>query len=199
MTATPTMLSHLHLWFARSRLNPTPDAELVGRFVQDRDEAAFAALLDRHGPMVLGVARRVVGNHHTAEDVLQATFLMLARRARRLRHSAALPAWLHQTALNIALTVLRTRQRRQRAEAEVLPRMTTSPLEELSSRELLTILDEELQRLPEEYRLPLILCCLEGRSQDEAATLLGWTTGSVKGRLERGRKRLKERLSRVGD
>jgi RNA polymerase sigma factor (sigma-70 family) len=197
-TTTATVISHLQHWLMRAGPNPATDAILVRRFVQERDESAFAALVDRHGPMVLGVARRIVGDHHTAEDVFQATFLVLARRAGHLRHPAALPAWLHHTAHNLAVTARRARQRRNRAEAEALSRATSDPLEDLSSRELLAILDEELRRLPETFRLPLILCCLEGRSQDEAASVLGWTPGSVKGRLERGRQRLKDRLAQRG-
>jgi RNA polymerase sigma factor (sigma-70 family) len=201
VTATPAtdlVKSALGHWFARSCPDPAPDAALVHRFARDRDEAAFAALADRHGPMVLGVACRVVRDYHTAEDVFQATFLLLARHARRLRHPAAVPAWLHHTAHHLALTALRARKRRERAEARAPQRTTGSPLDELSSRELLAVLDEELRRLPEAFRLPLILCCLEGRSLDEAATLLGWSVGSVKGRLERGRKRLKDRLAARG-
>jgi RNA polymerase sigma factor (sigma-70 family) len=185
-------------WLARFGSSSAQDAVLVGRFVRDRDEEAFAALLDRHGPMVLGVARRILGDHHTAEDVFQATFLRLASTAGHLRQPAALPAWLHRTAHNLAVTALRRRQRRDRAEAEAVRRQPDDPLDDLSSRELLRVLDEELQRLPERFRLPLVLCCLEGRSQDEAAALLGWTPGSVKGRLERGRQRLKDRLARRG-
>jgi RNA polymerase sigma factor (sigma-70 family) len=195
---TATVISQLHHWLTRSGPNPATDAVLLRRFVKDRDESAFAALVDRHGPMVLGVARRVVGDYHKAEDVFQATFLVLARRARQLRQPNALPVWLHHTAHNLAVTSLRARKRRDRAEAEAPKRMTGAPLEDLSTRELLTILDDELARLPETFRLPLILCCLEGRSQDEAAALLGWTPGSVKGRLERGRQRLKERLAQRG-
>src|SRR5438105_15207671 len=114
---TATVISHLRHWLTHSAPNPASDATLVQRFIKERDEAAFAALVDRHGAMVLGVARRVVGDHHTAEDVFQATFLVLARRARHLRHPAALPAWLHHTAHNLALTALRARKRRERAEA----------------------------------------------------------------------------------
>jgi RNA polymerase sigma factor (sigma-70 family) len=193
---TSSTLSHLRHWLTRPEC--ATDAVLLGRYVHQRDETAFAALMDRHGPMVLGVARRVVADHHLAEDVFQATFLTLARQAHRLRRPAALPVWLHRTACNLARTALRARWRRERIEANVRERRTGGPLEELSSRELLAVLDAELHRLPEVFRLPLVLCCLEGRSQDEAAALLGWTPGSVRGRLERGRQRLKERLHRRG-
>src|SRR5262245_7511915 len=197
-TMTTPLLARFRHWLDRTHRNPAADDELIRRFAQARDEAAFAALVDRHGPMVLGVARRVVGDRHAAEDVLQATFLTLARRAARLRHPSALPAWLHRTAYHLAVTALRARARRQRAEARATRQPTGSPLDELSSRELLAVLDEELHRLPDVLRLPLVLCCLEGLSQDEAAASLGWTPGSVKGRLERGRRRLAERLARRG-
>jgi RNA polymerase sigma factor (sigma-70 family) len=193
-----TVISHIRHLVTHLFPDPTPDVELVRRFAKDRDDSAFAALVDRHGPMVLGVARRVLGDHHTAEDVFQATFLALARRAGRIGRPAALSAWLHRTASNIAVTAVRARKRRDRAEAAAVSPGRGTPLEDLSSRELLTILDEELRRLPETFRLPLILCCLEGRSQEEAAASLGWTPGSVKGRLERGRQRLKDRLARRG-
>lgn len=195
---TTALITHVRDWFIRSRANPAADPELIRRFAEDRDDLAFASLVDQHGPMVLGVARRIVGDHHTAEDVFQATFLALARHAGRLRRRGSVPAWLHQTAANLAVTALRTRKRRERAEVEAGSRESQTPFDDLSSRERLAILDEELRRLPETYRLPLILCCLEGRSQDEAAHLLGWAPGSVKGRLERGRQRLKDRLTRRG-
>jgi RNA polymerase sigma factor (sigma-70 family) len=191
-------MAHLRQWLSRPCLDPDTDASLLRRFAADRDETAFAVLVDRHGPMVLGVARRMVGDHHTAEDIFQATFLALARQGERLRRPAALSAWLHNTACNIAVTVLRTQKRRQKAEAGAEHQESRNPLDDLSSRELLTILDEELRQLPETFRLPLVLCCLEGRSQDEAALTLGWTPGSVKGRLERGRQRLRDRLAHRG-
>src|SRR5262245_55542836 len=148
--------------------------------------------------MVLAVARRVTGAHHAAEDVFQAAFLTLARRARQLRRPAGLPGWLHQTAYHLALTAVRARDRRERAEAVTPTLSGGDPFADLSARELLGVLDEELSRLPDRLRQPLVLCGLEGRSQDEAAALLGWTAGAVRGRLERGRRRLKERLARRG-
>jgi RNA polymerase sigma factor (sigma-70 family) len=197
-TTTTTVLAHIRRWLNRARPDVSPDADLLRRFVREGDDAAFAALMDRHGPMVLGTARRVVGDYHLAEDVFQATFLMLTRQAGRLRRPAALPAWLHQTAWNLAVTALRARTRRDRVESEARIHETGNPLDDLASREQCAILDEELGRLPEKYRLPLVLCCLEGRSQGEAAAFLGWTPGSLKGRLERGRRRLRDRLSRRG-
>src|SRR5579871_3964708 len=201
MTTTPTtttVLSHIRHWLNRARAETSSDDALLRRFTEEGDETAFALLMDRHGPMVLGTARRLVGDEHLAEDVFQATFLTLARQAGRLRGAAALPAWLHAVACRLALTVLRERKRRHRAENNAVPRAVHTPPEDAVSQEQLAILDEELRRLPERFRLPLILCCLEGRSQAEAAALLSWTPGSLKGRLERGRLRLRERLLRRG-
>lgn len=164
-SATPVpRMAGIRDWLLAVQPASTPDAELLGRFVSGRDEAAFAALVDRHGPMVLGTARRVVGDEHAAEDVLQATFVMLARRAQHFRHPAALPAWLHRTACNLARSAVRAGKRRQQAEARAAGRSVVDPLADVSARELLAILDEELRRLPEAFRLPLVLCCLEGRS-----------------------------------
>ena len=180
---------------------PDSDAVLLGRFLHHQDEAAFATLVRRHGPLVLAVGRRVLGDLHAAEDVLQATFLLLARKAATVR-TATLAAWLHGTARRLALKCHRTDTRRQQREVRAVrtasDRQPADPLDELTARELLRILDEEVQRLPEAFRLPVLLCCLEGRTQEEAARLLGWTAGSVRGRLERGRKRLHTRLARRG-
>ena len=181
------ILRHARRWLDRSRPAESSDAELVRRFANDKDELAFAELVDRHGPMVLAVAGRAVGDYQTAEDVFQATFLALARRADRLRRPEALPGWLHRTAHHLGLHAARARARRQRAEANTpAPRPAGPP--DLDARELLAILDVELARLPDRLRLPLVLCCLEGLTQDEAAARLGWSPGSVKGRLERGRR-----------
>src|SRR5262249_39273198 len=177
------------------------DAALLGRFISERDETAFAALVDRHGPLVLHVCRRVLGNVHDAEDAFQAAFLVLARKAATVYPREALTAWLHVVAHRAALKVrsAKVRQRRVAQPLAVPPADTRSdPLAELSARELLVLVDEEVRRLPEVYRLPVILCCLEGRSLEEAARQLGWTLGSVKGRLERGRARLHGRLVRRG-
>jgi RNA polymerase sigma factor (sigma-70 family) len=143
----------------------------------------------------------VLGDIHAAEDALQATFLVLARRAAVIRPRGAVAAWLHGVARRVA-SKARTREARRRARE---PRaavgnkgLSESPLDRLSARELLHLLDEEVARLPNRYRLPVVLCCLEGRSQEEAAQVLGWTPGSVKGRLERGRALLRTRLTRRG-
>jgi RNA polymerase sigma factor (sigma-70 family) len=143
----------------------------------------------------------VLGDVHAAEDALQATFLVLARRAAVIRPRGAVAAWLHGVARRVA-SKARAREARRRARE---PRaavgnkgLSESPLDRLSARELLQLLDEEVARLPHRYRLPVVLCCLEGRSQEAAAQVLGWTPGSVKGRLERGRALLRTRLTRRG-
>jgi len=179
----------------------TSDAALLGRFISEKDEGAFAALVERHGPLVLQVCRRVLSDVNDADDAFQATFMVLARKAAAVGRREALAAWLHGVARRVALKarsarVRQLRQAQRLAGPAANPR--PDPLAELSARELLAILDEEVQCLPEGCRLPVILCCLEGRSLEEAARQLGWTRGSVKGRLERGRKRLHERLVRRG-
>ena len=192
------LLTHLR------RLAPAleaPDTELLARFASRRDEEAFAVLVGRHGPMVLAVCRRLLADSHSADDAFQATFLVLARRAGSLRRPEALGAWLHGVARRVALRARTTalkRQRRTEGDAANAADPRPDPLSAISARELLDALDEEVDRLPEAYRLPLILCCLEGHTREEAARLLGWAPGSVKGRLERGRARLHDRLTRRG-
>jgi RNA polymerase sigma factor (sigma-70 family) len=178
------------------------DAQLLDRYLRAADEHAFAVLVARHGPMVHAACRRVLGEADQAEDVAQAVFLVLARQAGAIRRPGALPAWLYQTARRLALKHRRGESRRRLREErtrlcapEARP---ADPLELLTARELLAVFDEEVERLPERYRLPLLLCCLEGRTQEEAARQLGWTRGAVKGRLERGRALLHDRLAGRG-
>src|SRR5579884_879234 len=170
------------------------DPYLLERFVTQRDQSAFAALLSRHGPMVLGVCRRALGDEHLAEDVFQATFLVLARHAAAIRNRTSAGSWLH----GVALRLCRKARAAERPADLPPPAPCPGPADEASRREVCRILDDELQRLPERYRLPLVLCYLEGLARDEAAARLGWTTGQLKGLLERGRERLRGRLVRRG-
>ncbi len=173
------------------------DAALLERFTDERDETAFTALVRRHGPMVLSVCRRVLRHEADAEDAWQATFLVLARRAASIRKRGSLGSWLHGTAYRIAAHLrqeLARRHVREQPAAEV-PETSAS---EVSWREVQEILDEELGRLPEKYRLPIVLCYLEGKTRDEAARELGWGVDTLRGRLERGRERLRGRLARRG-
>src|SRR5262245_40220365 len=140
-----------------------PDADLLPQFVSTRDPGAFRALVERHGPLVLGVARRIV-DEARADDVFQATFLTLARRANRVRHAGALAVWLHRTAYRLALDARRAEHSRRAAESRRPVRVPRNPLDELLARELLAILDAEIERLPDQDRGALILCCLDGLS-----------------------------------
>jgi RNA polymerase sigma factor (sigma-70 family) len=201
-TSAGHLLEQLHLLAGWPALRAASDPVLLARFADDRDQTAFATLVARHGPMVLNVCRRVLGHAHAAEDGFQATFLVLARRAGAVRHFSSLAAWLYGVAYRVALKARRANRRQ--AGAADLARITAvadphaDPLAELTARELLAVLEHEIQRLPELYRLPVVLCCLDGLTQKEAAERLGWTEGSVKGRLQRGRARLHARLARRG-
>jgi RNA polymerase sigma factor (sigma-70 family) len=174
------------------------DGELLGRFIAAGDAAAFAALVHRHAPVVWGVCRRVLGHEQDAEDAFQATFLILARRAAAVRDRKSLAAYLYGIAYHLALKGRARGARRERAERCGRPATAPDPAAEVSAREWQRVFDEEMARLPEALRAPLILCCLEGLSRDEAAQRLGWTFGRVKDRLERGRELLRRRLARRG-
>jgi RNA polymerase sigma factor (sigma-70 family) len=174
------------------------DRELLERFIAQHDDMAFTVLVERHGPMVLGVCRRALPSFHDAEDACQATFLVLARKAASLRKKTSVSSWLHGIACRVAASLRRDharRQRRDRAAAAPAPR---DPAAEVTWREVQSILDEELQRLPERYRVPLILCYLECLTRDEAAQQLGLSPGTLHGRLERGRDGLRQRLTKRG-
>jgi RNA polymerase sigma factor (sigma-70 family) len=182
--------------------DPASDADLLERFIHERDEVAFAGLVGRYGPMVRLVCLRVLADVHAADDCAQATFLVLARKAAFIRCRESVAAFLHGVACRVARKALAIRYRSRAGDIPDAPEEPADPrpdpLSELTARELLTALDEEVRRLKEVYRLPVVLCCLEGLTLEEAARRLGWTTGSVKGRLERGRKRLHDRLIRRG-
>jgi RNA polymerase sigma factor (sigma-70 family) len=191
-------LASLQLFVAARVALQVPDEELLSRFVAG-DEGAFGALLQRHSGMVLSVCRRVLRSSHDAEDAFQATFLTLAQRATRIRKRSAVGSWLHGTAFRIAAG-LRAGRLRRRAQP-LPPDLAARPADEARAeawQELLTALDEELARLPECYRAPLVHCYLEGQTRDEAAAQLGWTVGMVRGRLARGRELLRGRLARRG-
>ena len=173
-----------------------PDREYLDRFARNRDESAFAALVGRYGGSVWAVCRRLVDREQDAEDAFQATFLTLARKAGSIR-DGSLPAWLHGVARRIAANLRRTARRQADREAAAAIRPCSGP-PELTWQDGLAVLDEELGRLPERYRTVLIVCCLDGRSREEAAAHLGWSEGQVKGRLERARDMLRRRLERRG-
>ncbi len=174
------------------------DRDLLQRFASRRDEGVLAALVARHGGLVLGTARRVLGSAHDAEDVFQATFFILARKAASIRWQTSVAGWLHVVAGRLARQARARAARRQESELTAPPRSPRDPLDEVSGRELCGLVDEELRRLPERYRQPLLLCCLEGLARDEAARRLDWPFDTLKWRLERGRALLRERLARRG-
>ena len=176
----------------------TDDVELVDSFLRRRDEKAFEELVRRHGPMVLGTCRRVLRDPHAAEDAFQVTFLTLACKAASLRRGQALAAWLHRVAFRLALRIRSRGRRTADIEREALPMSRPDHETEAGWRELPAVLDEELQRLPEILRGPLVLCGLEGKTHEEAARELGWPTGSLSKRLARGRDLLRQRLARRG-
>jgi serpin B len=198
---------HPALSFVLRRLRRAPrpdgageatDGALLARFADDRDEAAFEMLFRRHGPMVWGVCRRPLGGAPDADDAFQATFLVLVRRARSIAKRDSVASWLHGVARRVALAA-RAGAARQRAHER---RRAATPPEGPSAvgtgADLRQALDEELDRLPEKYRAPVVLCYLEGKTNDEAAAQLGWTRGTVAGRLSRARDLLRGRLTRRG-
>src|SRR5262249_992635 len=192
------VLRHLRQRAAAPAAQEPSDRELLRQVVAHADERAFAARLGRHGAMVLGVCRSVLRRPDDAEDLFQATFLVLARRAGAIRQQASVASWLHGVAYRLARKQnVREAQRRCR-EARVPPRPAAVAMDDLTWRELRGVLHEEVARLPERFRLPLLLCYWEGLTQDEAARRLGWTKATVKERLARARELLRGRLTRRG-
>ena len=174
------------------------DGQLLERFLDRPDDSAFEELLRRHGPMVLGVCRRILGPGPDAEDAFQATFLVLVRKAASVKPRDMVGNWLHGVAQRTALEA-RARAARRRARElpmDPLPEPETPP--EKIWHELQPLLDREVGRLPEKYRAPVVLCDLEGKTQKEAARQLGWPEGTVSGRLFRARSLLAKRLRHHG-
>jgi RNA polymerase sigma factor (sigma-70 family) len=174
------------------------DGQLLNRFVGSGEEAAFVTLVRRHGPMVLSVCRRVLQNLQDAEDAFQATFLVLARQAASIRKRPSLASWLYGVAFRVARKAQAADIRRRFRERQVPDMPQQASLPEAAWQELRAILDDELNRLPEKYRAPLVLCYLEGKTNEDAAEQLGWTKGTVSGRLARARDLLRGRLTRRG-
>ncbi|HEY7312524.1 MAG TPA: sigma-70 family RNA polymerase sigma factor [Gemmataceae bacterium] len=193
-------LGTLLRYLCRLNDSPTPEAadgDLLRRYAAG-EEAAFAALLRRHAPLVWGVCRRLLGDDHDAEDAFQAAFLVLVRKAGSLRRPQSLAGFLHAVAYRVARKARVTAARRRRYETRAEPPRSDDPLAAVEQRDLRALLDEELDRLPEKYRAPLVLCYLEGLTYDEAARRLGWRDGTVCGRLARAREMLRQRLGRRG-
>ena len=186
--------------FGPGTVSGLTEAQLLARFVERRDEAAFEALVSRFGPMVLGVCRQVLADHHAADDAFQATFLVLVKRARSIRERELLGNWLYGVALKVAKRARADQAKRRAREQEGQP-VAAEPIgngRALDDIELGPILHEELARLPEKYRAPMVLCYLDGQTCEEAAGRLGWPVGTVKGRLSRAKDMLRGRLARRG-
>jgi len=200
MSSAPAerVLAHLATLLDVSAGQPLSDRQLLDRFVRAGDQAAFGVLVQRHGPLVLGVCRRVLGHAEDAEDAFQATFLVLARRAGHLAWQESIGSWLHEVAFRTARKARAGlgRHRAHERRAASMPRPEPTPPDDLA--DVGELLDEEVRALPEKFRGPVVLCCLEGLSRDEAAARLGLTGGAVKDRLERGREMLRQRLARRG-
>jgi RNA polymerase sigma factor (sigma-70 family) len=192
------VLQHLRRLAGTRSAAQSPDGQLLECFIRQRDEASFAALVRRHGPMVLGVCRSVLRHEQDAEDAFQATFLVLARKADSIRQPGAVAGWLYEVAHHVALKAQAAAARRRALERRGTPLAPADPTLDMTLRDLRRVLHEELRRLPDKYRLPLVLCYLEGRSQEEAAAQLGWSRGTVRGRLDRGREHLRRRLAARG-
>ncbi|WP_010583822.1 sigma-70 family RNA polymerase sigma factor [Schlesneria paludicola] len=179
------------------------DEDLVRTFIHQRDHRAMNAIIVRHGPMVMGVCRSILRNPHAADDAFQATFLVLLNKARSIGKPASLGAWLHGIACRIAKRARAQSLRTLRQESRPLEMISTDPgatdpAVMLPNEETLSLIHDEIAQMPERFRVPLILCAVEGELKEDVARRLGWSVGSVKGRLERARDMLQLRLKKRG-
>jgi RNA polymerase sigma factor (sigma-70 family) len=188
----------LQTLFTVGSLGRLSDEQLLDRFVEQREDAVFEAIVRRHGPMVWGVCRRVLWDRHDAEDAFQATFIVLARKAASVKIREKLGHWLYGVAYQTAMKAKSMRAKRRMREVLVTevpePIVVSGDLRDAFAESL----DWELSRLPDKYRIPIVLCGLEGRTLREAAERLGWPIGTVSSRLSRARSMLAERLTRRG-
>src|SRR5438105_4185369 len=180
---------------AQPAADHVPDADLLRRYARDRDSAAFELLVRRHADAVWAACYRVLRNEADADDAFQAAFLVLARKAGGVR-TPCVGGWLHRVAVNAALKLKANRERQRAGD------LPTDPLADArgspDNAELAALVHQELARLPDRYRLPVVLCDLEGHTHAEAAKVLNWPVGSVSGRLSRAHALLRDRLTRRG-
>jgi RNA polymerase sigma factor (sigma-70 family) len=193
-----TVLRHLRRLGAQAGAGKLDDRLLLERFVSQRDQAAFEAILARHGPMVLNVCRRVLSDPGAVEDAFQATFVVLVRKAGAVRKGDLLANWLYGVAYRTAARAKVEAAKRRARESAAPARQPRDPLGEITVRELLAVLDEEVYRLPARFRAPLLLCYLESKTRDEAARELGCSLATLDRRLGSGRELLRTRLGRRG-
>jgi RNA polymerase sigma factor (sigma-70 family) len=174
------------------------DGSLLQRFVSNRDQGAFSALVERHEQLVLNICQRVLGDSHLAQDVFQATFAVLARKAIMLDQKRPLAGWLYRVAYHLALRCREVAARQRRSEiAAANVRRSWSGSESVANiekQEIHLLLQEELQRLPEKYRVPVFLCYFDGKTHDEIARAIGVPRGSIAKRIGEGLQQLRERL-----
>jgi RNA polymerase sigma factor (sigma-70 family) len=198
----PTQISevvqHLRRAILRHDEAGLTDGQLLVRFIEQRDEAAVAALVRRHGPMVWGVCRRILRTHHDAEDAFQATFLVLIRKAGSVRKREMVGNWLYGVAHQTALKARAMAAKQFAREKQVVDMPEPAVKEPDRSCDLQGILDQELSRLPDKYRVAIVMCDLQGTARKVAARQLGLPEGTVAGRLTRGRAILAKRLARHG-
>jgi RNA polymerase sigma factor (sigma-70 family) len=195
---TTALLGFIHNLKQVEEVRRVSDRDLLRRFIGKRDEASFRALVRRHGAMVFRVCLRVLQREQDAEDAFQATFLVLAKKAGAVQRQDSVGSWLFGVAYRLARKMKATLARSHARHRQATQRGCADPLAELSVREAQELVDGEVGRLPEKYRGPLVLCCLEGATRDEAAQQLGLTLSTVKERLELGRELLRNRLRRRG-
>lgn len=197
-TRTSKVIQHLRSAVLRRDEAGAADGQLLECFLTQRDDAALAALVRRHGPMVWGVCRRVLQHHHDAEDAFQATFLVLVRRAASVEPREMVANWLYGVAYRTALKARSLAARRKGRERQVVEMPEPAVEAQEVWRDLEPLLDRELSRLPDKYRVPVVLCDLGGKTRKEAAQQLGWPEGTVAGRLATARKMLAKRLAQRG-
>ena len=183
---------------ARMSAPRSTDAQLLHRYCSEHDQEAFADLVFRHGALVRSVCRRVLQHDQDAEDAFQAAFLVLAVKARSIRKGVTVPSWLHRVAFRVAMNAKKARRLLPQDSSAAAARPQDEPATAAALREAQVIVDEELNRLPEKYRAPFVLCCLDGMSRAEAATELGLKEGTLSSRLARARQELQQRLTRRG-
>jgi RNA polymerase sigma factor (sigma-70 family) len=197
-TQLSNVVRHIRKLAGAENTQDLTDVQLLREFCRNGDEFSFAALLKRHGPMVLSVCRHVLGHEQDAEDAFQATFLVLACKAASIRRGEALINWLHGVAFRMAMNMKRNAARRREQEARLEPSTGLNPSGEVAWREVQAILEEEIHRLPQKYRAPFLLCCIQTLPRAEAARQLGVKEGTVWSRLAQARKLLQARLTRRG-